>query len=139
RVVMGSAYRPREPHPPLWPGSAPGARDRAALVVPGRPLQPDHRTLAELLRAGRACVGVGGADPGGDVVEQVLDPSPALGEVHARGGDALLEQSLAGAGEGVLVRGSVGDRPLGGHTEGLLVAPAVLVAAHLAGRFVGAG
>src|SRR5699024_11825818 len=61
--------------PPLCPGSAPGARDRAALVVPGRPLQPDHGTLADLLGAGRAGVAVGGADPGGAVVEQVLDPS----------------------------------------------------------------
>src|SRR5699024_6049265 len=156
RVVMVRSYRARRrlPAAPIdaagsrrgrtpasvrRAASAPGAGDGASLVVAGRALQADHGPLPELGRVGGTCIRVRGADPGGDLVEQVLDPAAALGEEHARGGDALLEQSLAGAGEGVLVRGAVRDRALGGHAEGCLVAPSALVRAHLAGRLVGAG
>src|SRR5690606_9881788 len=134
-TVLGTVFRAAS-----WAvRSAPGARDRAPLGIAGCALQPDHGAVAELVRSRSARVGEGGADARGDLVEQVLDTALALGEVHAGGGDALLEQALAGAGEGVLVGGAVRDGALGGHAEGLLVAAPGLVGAHLAGRLVGAG
>src|SRR5699024_3241332 len=60
--------------------SAPGAGDGPPLVVPGGALQTDHGPLPELGRVGGTCVGVRGADPGGDLVEQVLHSPAALGE-----------------------------------------------------------
>src|SRR5690606_38978161 len=99
-TVLGTVFRAAS-----WAvRSAPGARDRAPLGIAGCALQPDHGAVAELVRSRSARVGEGGADARGDLVEQVLDTALALGEVHAGGGDALLEQALAGAGEGVLVR-----------------------------------
>src|SRR5699024_7926212 len=144
RVVMGRSYRARHPPPHRasrlrtarrgrgtravrGAPSAPGAGDGPSLVVPGGALQTYQGTLPGPGRVGGTCVGVRGADPGGDLVEQVLHSPAALGEEHARGGDSLLEQSLAGAGEGVLVRCAVRDCALGGHAEGLLVAASALV------------
>src|SRR5690625_5063193 len=104
RVVMGRSYRARHPPPHRasrlrtarrgrgtravrGAPSAPGAGDGPSLVVPGGALQTDHGPLPELGRVGGTCVGVRGADPGGDLVEQVLHSPAALGEEHARGGD----------------------------------------------------
>ena len=47
----------------------------------------------EVVRAG---VGAGRADPGADLVDEVLDAGPRRVEEHPRGGDALLVEPLAG-------------------------------------------
>src|SRR5699024_1089495 len=116
-------------------GSAPGAGDRPPLGVAGGALQADHGPVSELLGAAGPRIGEGGAHPGGDLIEQVLDPAGSR-EVHARGGDALLEQALAGSGEGILGGGAVGHGPLRGHPEVLLVAASLLIGAHVTGRFI---
>src|SRR5699024_1007378 len=119
-------------------GSAPGAGDRPPLGVAGGALQADHGPVSELLGAAGPRIGEGGAHPGGDLIEQVLDPAGSR-EVQAGGGDALLDRALAGSGEGSLRGGAVDHGPLRGEPVVLLVAPSLLIGAHVTGRVVGAG
>src|SRR5690606_14240124 len=102
-------------------GSDPAGVQRLALGVSGGALDADDGLLGELLQRPGAGVGAGGADARDDRVDQVLDAGAVRVQEHAGGGDPLLEQRLAGAVVGRLLRGAVAHGTRGGHAEGLLV------------------
>src|SRR5215218_9302750 len=120
-------------------GRSPARRQRAALLVAGRALHPQHRALVQLVDAARPGVGAGRADTGHDPVDQVLDAGAGRVEVHPGGADALLEQPGPGAVEAALRGGAGPDRAGRGHPEALLVPAAVPVVVQVAGALVGAG
>src|SRR3954471_3818325 len=140
RRTSARSRRPPEPRGPKpRPGRLPADLDRPALVVAGPALHANHGALVELLEVAGAGVGAGAAQAGHDLVDDVLDAG-ALGiDVHARRGDALFEQLLAGPLERVLVAGAVLDGAVRGHAEALLVEPAVRVAHRIGRGLVGPG
>src|SRR3954469_2852981 len=111
----------------------PGGVQRAALGVAGGALDTDDGALVELRQAACAGVRARAAQPGDDAVDEVLDAGLVGVEIHARGRDALLEQSLAGTLERRLLLGAHPDRARRCHAERLLEQPPVGVAMHVAG------
>src|SRR5690606_38457979 len=118
---------------------SPAGVQRHAFRVAGGALDADDGPFVQFLQVGRSRVGAGGAEPGHDGVDLVLYAGPARVEVHARGGDALLEQRLPGPVEGAVLGGAEADGARGGHAVVLLVLAAVGVGVGVAGRLVGAG
>ena len=67
-----------------------------ALGETGGRLDSEDRLLVQFGQVGRPDVGAGAAHPRRDVVEQILDAAAFGIQRHPGGGDALLEQRLAG-------------------------------------------
>src|SRR4051812_49968247 len=80
----------------------PAGGQRTTFREPGGRLHPEDGALVELLQRAGPGVGARRADAGTDRVQQVFDAGASRVERHARGRDALLEQALAGAVEGVV-------------------------------------
>src|SRR5579884_479010 len=74
---------------------SPTNRQWLPLGITGRTLYADDRALMELGDVARAGIGARAAHTRDDLVEHVLDAGAFRVEIHARGGDALLEQRLA--------------------------------------------
>src|SRR4051812_20348415 len=119
--------------------TSPGGEERLALGVAGGALDADDGPLVQLFERPRAGIAARAAQPGDDVVDEVLDAGTLRVEVHARRRDAFLEQRLARAVEARLPLGAAADGTCRGHAERLLEQPAIRVAVHVARRLVRAG
>src|SRR5699024_1502530 len=101
RVSQGEGGRAGPPlKAAVPPGPGPGedllpaGRHRAPLVVAGGALHTHHGTLLYRRAALGPGVGQRAAHPGADLVGDMLPAVPLRVQVHAPGGDALLEQGL---------------------------------------------
>src|SRR5699024_6772124 len=94
----GRAGPPLKAAVPPGPGPGedllPAGRHRAPFVVAGGALHTHHGTLVELREGTGPGVGQRAAHPGDDLVDEILHTGPLRVQVHAPGGDALLEQGL---------------------------------------------
>src|SRR4051794_14596227 len=124
---------------PTVPTVSPPGRERATLGVAGGALHADQGPLVELGQGGGAGVRAGRADAGADRVEEILHAGAGRVQELSSGGDALLEQCLAGALEGGLGAGPAGHGAGRRHAEAVLVQPAVRRDVQVARGLVGAG
>src|SRR5574337_1899492 len=118
--------------------ASPPDRQGLALGETRRRLHPDHHSLMQFGGCGRTDIGAGAAYPGGDVVEQILNPATVRVQPHPRRRDAFFEQRFTRPLECAVGRGAGGYRPLGGHPVALFVRLVVVVEHQVARRLVGA-
>src|SRR6478609_1032100 len=131
----GSSGRSRADRPPPTRApTSPGGVERAPLGEAGRALEPDDRPLVELLERARTGIRAAAAEPGDDLVDDVLDGGTRGVDVHPRRADALLEEGLAGAVVVGVGRGAVAHGPAARHAERLLVLAPVVVGVEVPGR-----